>query len=193
LKREDKLISPADSQSTQPAQRQLRDLPLAEVKQRLEYSPNGLSQAEAEKRLAQYGPNEIPEKKTNPFLQFLSYFWGPIPGMIIIAAILSAVLRFGEAKVETGDKQHIFEVQVFLGGLGEGEVEVELYADGVDGGAPARQEMTRIRQLLGEVDGYVYSTAVSAARPATDYTARVIPHHPGVAVPLEATHILWQR
>ena len=66
---------------------------MAEVKQRLEYSPNGLGQAEVQKRLAQYGPNEIPEKKTNPFLKFLSYFWGPIPGMIIIAAILSAVLR----------------------------------------------------------------------------------------------------
>jgi H+-transporting ATPase len=77
----------------QPSGGQLRDLPLAEVKQRLEFSPNGLSQAEVQKRLAQYGPNDIPEKKTNPFLKFLSYFWGPIPGMIIIAAILSAVLR----------------------------------------------------------------------------------------------------
>jgi H+-transporting ATPase len=68
-------------------------LSLAEVKQRLEYSPDGLSQAEVQKRLAQYGPNDIQEKKPNPFLKFLSYFWGPIPGMIIIAAILSAVLR----------------------------------------------------------------------------------------------------
>ena len=104
-----------------------------------------------------------------------------------------AALRFGEVKVETGPKQHIFEVQVFLGGLGEGEVRVELYADGVDGGAPARQEMTRVRQLPGEAGGYVYSTRVSAIHPATDYTVRVIPHHAGVTVPLEATHILWQR
>ena len=46
-------------------------------------------QAEAE-RLAQYGPNEIPEKKTNPLLKFLCYFWGPIPWMIEVAVILSA-------------------------------------------------------------------------------------------------------
>ncbi len=104
-----------------------------------------------------------------------------------------AALRFGEAKVKTGDKQHILEVQVFLGALGEGEVRVELYADGVDGGAPTRQEMTRIRQLPGEAGGYVYSTRVSETRPAADYTARIIPYHAGVTVPLEARHISWQR
>mgnify|MGYP000346738372 CR=1 FL=1 len=35
--------------------------------------------------------------------------------------------------------------------------------------------------------------AVSAARPPGDYTARVIPHCTGVAIPLEDTRILWQR
>ncbi len=55
-------------------------------------SPDGLSQAEAQKRLTQYGPNEIEEKKTNPFLKFLTYFWGPIPWMIEAAVILSAVV-----------------------------------------------------------------------------------------------------
>jgi glycogen phosphorylase len=104
-----------------------------------------------------------------------------------------AALRFGDVKVETGSGQHAFEVQVFLGHLDHGELDVELYADGVDGGSPARQEMTRIRQLPGEANGYVYSAAVSAARPVTDYTARLVPHHPGVAVPLEDAHILWQR
>ena len=51
-----------------------------------------MSQAEAQKRLTQYGPNEIEEKKTNPFLKFLSYFWGPIPWMIEVAVILSGVV-----------------------------------------------------------------------------------------------------
>ncbi len=53
----------------------------------------GLSQSEAKRRLAQYGPNEIAEKRANPFLKFLSYFWGPIPWMIEAAVILSAVDR----------------------------------------------------------------------------------------------------
>ena len=61
------------------------------------------------------------------------------------------------------------------------------------GSAPVRQEMKRVRQLAGAPGGYVYSAAVSAARPPTDYTARVIPHCDGVAVPLEDARILWQR
>ena len=52
-----------------------------------------MTQAEAAKRLVQYGPNEIEEQKTNPLLKFLSYFWGPIPWMIEAAVILSAVVR----------------------------------------------------------------------------------------------------
>ncbi len=71
----------------------LKTLPLAEVEKRLESSPDGLTQAEAQKRLTQYGPNEIEEKKTNLFLKFLSYFWGPIPWMIEVAVILSGVVR----------------------------------------------------------------------------------------------------
>ena len=56
-------------------------------------SPKGLSQVEAEARLAQYGPNALEEKKTHPLLKFLSYFWGPIPWMIEVAAILSALVE----------------------------------------------------------------------------------------------------
>src|SRR5471030_2866948 len=54
---------------------------------------DGLTQSEAQKRLIQYGSNEIEEKKINPFLKFLTYFWGPIPWMIEVAIILSAVAR----------------------------------------------------------------------------------------------------
>jgi H+-transporting ATPase len=71
----------------------LKTLPLAEVEKKLESSPEGLTQAEAQKRLTQYGPNELEEKKTNPILKFLSYFWGPIPWMIEVAVILSGVVQ----------------------------------------------------------------------------------------------------
>ena len=79
--------------SKSEAKDDLKSLPLAEVERRLGSSPDGLSQAEAAKRLSQYGPNEIEEKKTNLLLKFLSYFWGPIPWMIEAAVILSAVDR----------------------------------------------------------------------------------------------------
>ena len=75
------------------AEDDLKTLPLAEVEQKLASSPDGLTQAEAEKRLAAYGLNDIEEKKANPFLKFLSYFWGPIPWMIEVAVVLSGVVR----------------------------------------------------------------------------------------------------
>jgi H+-transporting ATPase len=71
----------------------LKSLPMPGVEKKLQSSPDGLSQAEAQKRLAQYGPNEIVEKKTNPLLKFLGYFWGPIPWMIEVAVVLSGVVR----------------------------------------------------------------------------------------------------
>ena len=71
----------------------LKTLPLPEVEKKLGSSPDGLTQAEAQKRLTQYGPNEIEEEKTNPLLKFFSYFWGPIPWMIEVAVILSGVVR----------------------------------------------------------------------------------------------------
>jgi H+-transporting ATPase len=59
-------------------------------------SKTGLSTSEAEKRLQQYGPNEIPEKKVNPVIKFLGYFWGPIPWMIEVAAVLSIIIQHYE-------------------------------------------------------------------------------------------------
>ena len=68
-------------------------LTAAELQKRLQTSPDGLSQAEAKKRLEQYGYNELAEVKVNPFLKFLAYFKGPIPGMIIAAAVISGILH----------------------------------------------------------------------------------------------------
>ncbi len=56
-------------------------------------SADGLSQAEVQDRRAKWGYNELREKKANPILKFLQYFWGPIPWMIEAALLLSAVVR----------------------------------------------------------------------------------------------------
>ncbi|HEX5336995.1 MAG TPA: plasma-membrane proton-efflux P-type ATPase, partial [Gallionella sp.] len=82
------------SPELKPAARgDLKSMPLDEVKRTLQSSEDGLPQAEAQKRLAQYGPNEIEEKQANPLLKFLGYFWGPIPWMIEAAVILSALAQ----------------------------------------------------------------------------------------------------
>jgi glycogen phosphorylase len=103
-----------------------------------------------------------------------------------------ATLHFGEVKIESEAAKHSFEVQVYLGSLDPNSIRVELYADGVNGGEPERQEMKR-GQPLDEANSYLFSIQVPATRPAMDYTARVIPQHDGVAVPLEVDLILWQR
>jgi starch phosphorylase len=102
-------------------------------------------------------------------------------------------LRFGEVQHDTDGKQHVFEVQAYLDDLDPETVRVELYANGINGAAPERVEMKRVRQLVGATNGHAYRAEVPATRPTSDYTARLIPHYPGVAIPLEANRILWQR
>lgn len=104
-----------------------------------------------------------------------------------------ATLRFGKMKIETDEAQHLFEVRLYLNDLDPGAIRVELYADGVNGEVPMRQEMSRGKQIEGASGGCVYRAIVPATRPASDYTARAVPHHDGVAVPLETADILWQR
>src|SRR5665811_1475554 len=79
--------------SAPKAKSDLQSMPMPELQAKLESSPDGLTRAEAAKRLVQYGPNEIEEKKDNPFLKFLTYLWGPIPWMIEAAVVLSALAQ----------------------------------------------------------------------------------------------------
>jgi H+-transporting ATPase len=73
-----------------------KKISIDELARRLSSDSKGLSSAEVEKRFQQFGPNEIPEKKRNPVVKFLGYFWGPIPWMVEIAVILSAIIGHWE-------------------------------------------------------------------------------------------------
>lgn len=68
-------------------------LSIKEVLTQLQVSDTGLSEEEVNRRLAQYGPNALVEHRVSPIIKFLEYFWGPIPWMIEIAAILSAMVQ----------------------------------------------------------------------------------------------------
>ena len=102
-------------------------------------------------------------------------------------------LRFGAMKVETGETGHTFELQVDLNGLDPRAVRVELYAEGLDGAAPVRQEMVGLSRSAESAQASLYSASVPSTRPAADFTARLIPYFEGVATPLEAAKILWQK
>jgi H+-transporting ATPase len=52
----------------------------------------GLTEAEAAKRLAQFGENALVEHHVSVLERLARFFWGPIPWMIEVAAVLSAVL-----------------------------------------------------------------------------------------------------
>ena len=64
-----------------------------ELLESLHSSSEGLTTQEVQKRINEEGYNEIVEKKVNPIVNFLSYFWGPIPLMIEVAAILSLLIH----------------------------------------------------------------------------------------------------
>jgi glycogen phosphorylase len=105
-----------------------------------------------------------------------------------------AAVRFGELEVTTRDAQHLFELRVHIDELDPEAVRIELFADGLDGGRPERHIMKRIRRVEGAPGGYVYAGRVPALRPAAHYTPRMIGGFAaGVAVPLEARWIAWQR
>ncbi|HVU10534.1 MAG TPA: plasma-membrane proton-efflux P-type ATPase [Phototrophicaceae bacterium] len=75
---------------------ELEKASLERVQAQLHATLDGLSGDDAQKRLQQYGYNELAERHVNPILKFLSYFWGPIPWMIEVAAVLSAVVQHWE-------------------------------------------------------------------------------------------------
>ena len=104
-----------------------------------------------------------------------------------------AALRFGAVTVETKGHQHFISQEVFLKDASPDTIRVELYADGIKGGSAVKYEMTRSRQLPDRAGGYAYRASVSSARPATDYTARIMAHCDGLATHLEAGWILWQK
>jgi starch phosphorylase len=100
-------------------------------------------------------------------------------------------LRFGSATVEEQGRQHFFQVQAFLGDLDPESVNIELYAESQNGGAPVREIMGRGELLIGSSSGFLYTLRIPATRPARDYTPRMVPQHNGALVPLEAPFMLW--
>ena len=102
-------------------------------------------------------------------------------------------IHFGNQRVDSDEKHHYFHVQLYLDDLDPDDVRVELYAEALPGGVPERRPLNRIERLTGAVNGYLYEIVVPAQRAVGDYTVRVVPNHPGVAIPLEEHRILWQR
>ncbi|MDR3736473.1 MAG: alpha-glucan family phosphorylase [Acidobacteriaceae bacterium] len=103
-------------------------------------------------------------------------------------------VRFGEMGVETHDALHFFWVQIFFGDMRPEDLKVELYANAFPGDKCALAVMSLCKDCPANGSpAKIYRAQVSADRPASDYTPRIVPQHPGVAVPLDAGQILWQH
>jgi starch phosphorylase len=102
-------------------------------------------------------------------------------------------ISFGEVKVIKQNKWWRFQIPVYLGELGPDSVCVELYANPWNGESTVRIEMARGDKIEGSVNGYIYEGEIEAVRPAEHYTVRIIPAHRATSVPLEDSHILWQK
>ena len=102
-------------------------------------------------------------------------------------------IHFGNVLFETIENKHQFKVQIYFNDLDSDTVKVELFANGIGEEAPDVQKMTRGSKIEGSFNAYLYSASVPAKRPASDYTARVVPCLQNVSVPLEIARILWQR
>ncbi len=102
-------------------------------------------------------------------------------------------LHIGVPDVKPAGAGWHFTVPVYFGAMAVDDVGVELYADASAGKHSERVELVRGEAIAGTANGYIFSGAISGSRPAHDYTARIIPSHPGVRVPTELPLILWQK
>lgn len=101
--------------------------------------------------------------------------------------------RFGQIRVSAKEQHHEFEIELYLGELGADSVRVEIYANGIDGKPPVREEIKKSESLVGATNGHIYRGQVPAQRPISDYTPRLLPRLAGALIPLETGQILWQR
>ncbi|CAK4637951.1 unnamed protein product, partial [Aphanomyces euteiches] len=67
-------------------------IPLNAALDKLKATREGLSTAEAQKRILEHGPNKLPEAKVNRLMVFLGFMWNPLSWAMEVAAILSIVL-----------------------------------------------------------------------------------------------------
>jgi starch phosphorylase len=109
--------------------------------------------------------------------------------------------HWAEVRIEAVDVARVegdwaFAVRVALGAVSPGSVRVELYAEPLGEGPPARISMDPAEGITGIQGGGtapVYRARVPAVRPASDYTPRILPHHPEARIPMEAAYIRWPR
>jgi starch phosphorylase len=100
-------------------------------------------------------------------------------------------LRFGTLDVQRQGDSYVVTVTVYLDDINPQAVQVQLYADPLEGTEPEIYVMVMVNVIPGTANGYAYRVHIPAQRPVEHYTPRVVPCFDGAVVPLEIAHILW--
>ncbi len=85
-----------------------------------------------------------------------------------------------------------FRVHVYLGDLESDAIQVQIYADQIEGDDHVVVPMQCVAEIPGAVHAHMYTCRVATARPATDFTPRVVPYHPSLRWPLELPLVHWR-
>ena len=100
-------------------------------------------------------------------------------------------IRFINSTIEYLQNSYLFNFEVFLGDLSTKNICVELYADATDDYSIYRRTITEYTSIGEGV--YQFSLIFESDRPATDFTARIIPVNELISIPLECPLILWEH
>jgi macrolide-specific efflux system membrane fusion protein len=164
----------------------LKSPPKPEPQAKLEPSQDVISQADARKAVIPNGPTKVEEKKTNPFLKFLTYFLGStptkkrsVPRILLLVAMLIVCIA-----AATIGYRFLFvkaKAKYVTATIKRGDVESTVVAAGilqphnyVDVGAQtsgllkslkvARGDRVEKGQLLAEIDPILAATALASAQ-----------------------------
>jgi len=99
-------------------------------------------------------------------------------------------IKLGEVEIENERQKRHFKISIWLKGIKPKNIQVELFAEGINDEASERIKMTFDR--LGEDGAHNFYAQVNTSRPSDHYTVRIVPSYEGLSVPLEDNLILWQ-
>lgn len=72
---------------------EFKEISIEQTYEFLSANENGLTDEDVKQRITFFGPNAITEKKKNPFVEFFSRYWGPMPWLLELAMVLSIILK----------------------------------------------------------------------------------------------------
>lgn len=100
-------------------------------------------------------------------------------------------LHLSNLEIQPQPEGWSFSLHVYLGEIPADRIQVQLYAEPLATEAGVSQVMACGTEIPGSTHGYVYSCGVTSARPASDFTPRIVAWHPEASIPLEMSLILW--